>query len=147
MLKIKMLFAVAGGLILIGWAAPPPASAINQPPPTTQSSSGPCSDKSGDERKSCEACNKKNANAQNCLDKNPITRDINLIVNALAGLVGVVCVAMIVLGGIRYSLARNNPQDISAARSHIINAVFALISFMLIWSLLQYLIPGGVFKS
>lgn len=101
--------------------------------------------------KSCEACNNKenptDGEVKNCLKQNPIVKDINTIVNALAGLVAVVCVAMIVLGGIKYSLARNNPQEIAAARSHIINAVFAMIAFMLLWSLLQFLVPGGVFNS
>jgi len=96
---------------------------------------------------SCEACNKKDSSAaKNCLKNNAVVKDINLIVNGLAGMVAVVCVAMIVLGGIKYSLARNNPQEIANARNHIINAVFAMICFMLIWALLQYLVPGGVFN-
>ncbi|HVX58732.1 MAG TPA: pilin [Candidatus Saccharimonadales bacterium] len=100
---------------------------------------------------SCEACNNKknptDAQINNCLNQNPIVKDINLAVNGLAGMVAVVSVAMIVLGGIKYSLARNNPQEISNARNHIINAVFAMIAFMLIWALLQYLVPGGVFNN
>lgn len=97
--------------------------------------------------RNCEACNNHKSNASGCLKTNPIVHDIQLLVNALAGIIGVVCVAMIVFGGIRYSLARNNPNEVGAARKHIINAVVALIFFMLIWALLQYLIPGGVFNS
>lgn len=96
---------------------------------------------------SCQACNVKGATAATCLPKNPIVKEvINPIVNVLAGLVGVVCVAMIVVGGIQYSMARNNPQATAAARGKILNAVVAMIAFMFIWAFLQYLIPGGVFK-
>lgn len=95
---------------------------------------------------SCEACKNK-SNTKDCLTRDPIVKDLNLIINVLAGLVAVVSIAMIVLGGIQYSIARNNPQEIGAARGRIINAVIAMIAFMFLWALLQYLIPGGVFNS
>lgn len=103
----------------------------------------------GPQRTNCQACNKQYSEAQavKCLQTNPIVRDLNTVINVLAGLVGVVCVAMIVVGGIQYSLARNNPQATAGARTRILNAVIAMVAFMFIWALLQYLIPGGVFKS
>lgn len=104
---------------------------------------------------SCEACNNKlNANnqvsaadVQKCLKSNPLIDQLDTVVNVLAGLVGVVCVAVIVLGGIQYSMARNNPQEVGAARKRIANAVVAMVAFMLLWGVLQWLVPGGVFNS
>lgn len=174
--KIKILFAILGVILIGGLTLPLSALAATSAQgggssdgSTTQSTSSnsvayknsdPCHperDKppgaklTDSQLASCEACNNKknatDAQVKNCLAKNPIVKDINTIVNGLAGMIAVVCVVMIVLGGIKYSLARNNPQEITNARNHIINAVFAMICFMLIWALLQYLVPGGVFNK
>jgi len=82
-----------------------------------------------------------------CLAKNPIIRDLRVFVNALSGIVGVVVVAMIMVGGIQYSSARDNATAVSAARKRIANAVVALIIYFLIFAFLQWLIPGGVFNG
>lgn len=76
---------------------------------------------------------------------NPIVKDINLVVNFLSIGVGVVVIAMIIIGGIQYSIAGDNPQAVSAAKQRIINALIALVAYLFIFSFLQWLIPGGVF--
>lgn len=82
-----------------------------------------------------------------CLAKNPIIKDLRIFVNALSGIVGVVVVAMIMVGGIQYSSARDNAAAVSAARKRIANAVLALVIYFLIFAFLQWLIPGGVFNG
>lgn len=95
----------------------------------------------------CENCkNKTVAGIQGCLSTNPIVTDLNTIVNFLAGAVGVITVAMIILGGIQYSMSRSKPEAVTAAKSRITNALIALVAFMLIYAFLQWLIPGGAFK-
>lgn len=98
---------------------------------------------------SCVGCNKPtkdlNSQAQTCLKENVIVKDLNVFINVLAGLVGVVAVIMIITGGVQYSLARNNPQTIAAARGRIANALLAVVALMFIWAFLNYLIPGGIF--
>lgn len=65
-------------------------------------------------------------------------------INILSALVGVVVVTMIAVGGIQYSLARDNPQATSAAKGRILNALIALVAYIFMWTFLQYIIPGGV---
>lgn len=67
-------------------------------------------------------------------------------INVLSALVGITVVIMIIVGGIQYSSAEDNPQKIAAARSKIVNALIALFVFIFMFALLQYLIPGGIFQ-
>jgi hypothetical protein len=76
---------------------------------------------------------------------NCITKDITIAINVLAAGVGVVTIAMIIVGGIQYSLAADNPQAVQAAKTRIRNAIIALLGFLFLWAFLQWLIPGGAF--
>lgn len=66
-------------------------------------------------------------------------------INVLSAIVGVVIVIMIAIGGIQYSVARDNPQATVAARAKIINALVALVIFLFSFSFLQWVVPGGIF--
>ena len=65
-------------------------------------------------------------------------------IRVLTGLVGVVIIIMIIIGGIQYSAAGNNPQSVLAARKKIANALLALLVYMFAFAFLQWVIPGGV---
>jgi len=80
------------------------------------------------------------------LSDNPIVNDIQTVVNFLSAGVGVVVVAMVIVGGIQYAIAGDNPQAVSAAKQRIINGLIALLAFIFTFAFLQWLIPGGVFK-
>jgi heme/copper-type cytochrome/quinol oxidase subunit 2 len=67
------------------------------------------------------------------------------LTNVLAALVGVVVVGMIILGGIQYSSSGGDPQKVSAAKKRIFNAVIALVTFIFMYSFLQWIVPGGIF--
>jgi len=84
---------------------------------------------------------------ENCLSNQPFISDINAVVDVLTALVGVVVVGVIILGGIQYSAAGDNPQAVSAARKRITNGLIALIAFLLTAAFLQWVIPGGLFNS
>lgn len=86
------------------------------------------------------------AGQKKCLADNPIVKDLNIFVEFLSGAVGVVVVAMIIMGGIQYSMAGANPTALTAAKQRITNALIALVAFVLIFSFLQWLIPGGIFS-
>lgn len=73
-----------------------------------------------------------------------IYKYVNPLVNFLAALVGVAVVASIIIGGIQYSSSAGDPAKASAAKARIRNAIIALAAFMLLWTLLNFLIPGGV---
>ena len=79
------------------------------------------------------------------LKDNPIAKDINQAVNFLSAFVGIVVVGSIILGGIQYAMAGDNPQAVSAAKQRIMNGLIALVAFMFTYAFLQWLVPGGVF--
>lgn len=70
---------------------------------------------------------------------------ITLITNVLAGLAGVVIVAMIIVGGIQYSMAGADPSKVQAARHKISNALLALLLLVFGFAIIQWLVPGGLF--
>lgn len=92
----------------------------------------------------CQACNQ--PGLANCLQKNPITSDLNIFVNFLSGLVGVIVVGMLIIGGIQYSMAGDSPDAVGKAKQRITNALLALLAFLLIFAFLQWIIPGGIFS-
>lgn len=85
-------------------------------------------------------CNEDDLTPENC----GILDILLKLINALSALVGVVIVALIVVGGIQYSAAGDNPQSTAAAKKRIMNAIIALIMFVFMTAFLQWLIPGGV---
>ncbi len=68
-------------------------------------------------------------------------------VNLLSALVGVVAVAMIIYGGIEFSSSGGDPQRVASAKSHITNAIIALVAFLFLWAFLNFIIPGGLFNG
>jgi hypothetical protein len=85
------------------------------------------------------------AKVNKCVDQSPIVHDIQNIVNFLSAAVGVAVIAMIIVGGIQYSLAGDNSSALESAKKRITNAIIALFAFLFAWAFLQWLIPGGIF--
>ena len=98
-------------------------------------------------RKEVTNCNGKGNSValQDCLKKNPLVTRFNDLINFLGIGVGVIVVIMIIVGGIQYTTAGSNPQAVSAAKKRILNAVSALVAFLLLYAFMQWLIPGGPF--
>lgn len=70
-----------------------------------------------------------------------------IAINVLTAGVGVLAVGGLVYAGIMYTTAEDNAQQINKAKSIILNTCIGLVSFGLMYSLLQFLVPGGVFNS
>ena len=100
-----------------------------------------------------ECANTRNGNVvdstkvQDCVQHNKIITDLQTIINALSVGVGVIIIAMIIIGGIQYMMAGDNPTAITAAKQRIANALIALVAFLLIFAFVQWLVPGGVFSN
>ena len=94
-----------------------------------------------------DACNNTTTSdaLKKCVQNNKIVTDLQGIVNALSAGVGLIIIAMIILGGIQYSIAGANPQATGAAKQRITNALIALFAYIFIFAFLQWLIPGGIF--
>lgn len=74
-----------------------------------------------------------------------VEKYINPLINFLAALVGVLVTIGIVWGGIEYSSSNGDPQKVAIARNRIKNSIIALVTFFFLWSMLNFLIPGGLF--
>jgi hypothetical protein len=59
--------------------------------------------------------------------------------------VGLVIVIMTVIGGIQYITSGGDPNHVAEAKKRITNAMLALITWILIWAFLEWIIPGGLF--
>lgn len=101
------------------------ASGGNSPPPTQDPAL-----KSSD----CQVANKCTL----------IGKYVNPLINVLAALVGVAVVISIVIGGIQYASSAGDPQAASAAKNRIRNALIALVTFIFLYGLINFLIPGGL---
>jgi len=88
----------------------------------------------------------KGTTANACLTQDPIVKDLNLVVNVLSGLVGVVVTAVIVVGGVQYATAVGSSEAVTKAKARITNGLLALLAFILTYAFLQWIIPGGVFS-
>ena len=82
--------------------------------------------------------------ADTCLNKNPITKNLNNFINFLSAGVGIVVIGAIILGGIQYTLAGDNATATQAAKQRITNGLIALLAFMFLYAFLQWIIPGGL---
>ena len=78
---------------------------------------------------------------------NQIMNVLVTILNWLAIGVSVVVLIGIIYGAVMYASAGGNEAQTKKAISIIRNAVIALILYLAMYSILQYLIPGGVFSS
>jgi hypothetical protein len=70
---------------------------------------------------------------------------IQLAINVLSAMTGVVIVIMLVVGGIQYSMSADNANETEAAKTRIRNALVALVAFLFTFAFLQYVVPGGAF--
>lgn len=86
-------------------------------------------------------CNTAELNRNNC----KIIDWLLIIINALSGLVALVIIISIIVAGIQWSMAGNNPQQVSQARGRIVNALIALLVFIFMFAFLQWVVPGGLF--
>lgn len=78
--------------------------------------------------------------ADNC----EVIDTVVLVANVLSGLAATVIVAMIIVGGIQYSMAGAEAGKVQAAKQKIINALLALMLLIFGFSIIQWLIPGGL---
>lgn len=67
------------------------------------------------------------------------------VLNIMIAGVGILAVGGIVYGAILYASAQDNQSQVQKAIEIFRNVTIGLVSFALMYSLLQFLIPGGVF--
>jgi hypothetical protein len=81
----------------------------------------------------------------NDLKDNGVSQILIIVLNIMAGGVAIAAIAGFVYGGILYATAEDKADRVSKAKQTIFNVVLGLILFAFMFSLLQFLIPGGIF--
>ncbi len=72
---------------------------------------------------------------------------LNPAIQLVSAMVGIAITISIVIGGIQYGSSAGDPQAVAAAKARIRNAIIALLSFLFLYALLNFLIPGGLFHG
>jgi hypothetical protein len=60
--------------------------------------------------------------------------------------VGIVIAISVIMSGIQYSMSEGNAEVTQKAKSRIRSAILGLIIYVFTFSILQFLIPGGIFQ-
>ena len=102
-------------------------------------------------------CSSANETVKHCTDQavsgggcnstsncNIISNYIVPLVNLLAAFAGTAVAVSIVIGAIQYGSSAGDSQKVTAAKNRIRNAIIALIAFVFLYALLNFLIPGGL---
>lgn len=74
-----------------------------------------------------------------------VFRILGIVLDVLTYGVGVLAVLGFVVVGIQYTTARDNEGQVAKAKERIGQIVIGLVIYALLYALLQFLIPGGVF--
>lgn len=74
----------------------------------------------------------------------PIFAYLSMVIKFLSGAVGLIIVLMIVIGGVQYITSAGDPGRVKEAKTRITNAITGLVLFVLMFALLNFLIPGGI---
>ena len=80
-------------------------------------------------------------------DKDPIMDVIMSIFNWLSVGVGTVIIIFVVVGAMQYMTSAGNQDKAKKGIETIRNAIIALFLYFAMWSLINYLVPGGVFND
>ena len=79
-------------------------------------------------------------------NRNPIENLLLQIINFLAIGVGIAVGGGIIWGGIMYASSNGDSGKTKQAISIIVNAILALLLFMFMYAIINFLIPGGLFS-
>jgi hypothetical protein len=75
-----------------------------------------------------------------------IANYVNPAINLLSAMFGLIAVISLIMGGIQYSASEGDPQKASQAKSRLYNTLIAIFAYLFLYAILQFLIPGGLFK-
>ncbi|NLA43322.1 hypothetical protein GX865_04200 [Candidatus Saccharibacteria bacterium] len=79
------------------------------------------------------------------VDGSPLWALLTIVLNVGIVMVGVVSVGAIVYAGIIYASANDDQSQLAKSKTVIKNTFIGLIVFAVMYSMLQFIIPGGIF--
>lgn len=68
------------------------------------------------------------------------------VINILTAGVGIVAVAGIIYGSIMYATSGGSPENVKKARTIITNVVIGIIAYAFMFTILNFITPGGLFN-
>lgn len=69
-----------------------------------------------------------------------------MVINILTAGVGILAVAGIIYGSVMYASAGGNPENVKKARGIITNVVIGIIAYAFMFTILNFITPGGLFN-
>jgi hypothetical protein len=69
---------------------------------------------------------------------------VNPLIKVLSVLVGVAAVIGIIFGAIQVSMSAGDPQKAASGKNHIRNAIIAIVAYVLLFVVLNWVVPGGI---
>lgn len=138
------------GAVVAAAGAIPPANAAGSTRKNCKPSDGLCAKCSSDSPEAeCVQCTGNNCAdaALTCTkdDCDLIKKYLNPAINTFTVAFGLVAVASLIYGAITFSSSEGDPQKTAKAKDRIGKTIFAVITYMFLYSFLQFLIPGGAF--
>jgi len=83
-----------------------------------------------------------------CVDgEDGIFKVLNVILSVLTWGIGIAGTLGIVISGIQYMTAKDDPVQMTKAKNRLIQIIIGLAIYAVMWAFLQWLLPGGVFGS
>ena len=146
--KIKILLSSLALVVgMLGLFAPVPVSAANEPGEGGDSTA--CGTDGVDVGAVAEGdCAEKTAFKFGNCGRTGVTISCMAteIMRFLTALVGILVVAGITVGGIVYSTGSGNPAKTQKGVTIIVNSILGLVTYALMFAIINFLIPGGIFK-
>lgn len=169
LLKITILGLITGVILVNGLFSPvlaiPPRQAENNattPGATNKESNSQPSDSTTTQRRSenntapntsdntgkGKKCGDVKTSIIQCSEgeENQIIYLLKRAIYIFYGIIGVLAVVMIIVAGVIYATAGDSDEKVRTAKTMIKNTVIGIILFMFMTIILEFLIPGGVFR-
>lgn len=125
---------VLGGLLLIPFTA----AALS---PATASAAGKC----GGVETAIISCSQ-NSDKPTTIEQTGVWGLLILIINIMTAGVGVLALVGFIYGAILYTSAGGSPEQIKKARTVFTNVVIGVAAFGGMFTILNFIVPGGVFN-
>lgn len=75
----------------------------------------------------------------------PFIKRINVYIKWITNGIGIIAVFGLVIAGIQYAAAGDNPSAVTEAKKRMSNIVIGIIIYVFMYGMLQWIIPGGLF--
>ena len=72
---------------------------------------------------------------------------LNIVLTVLTYGVGIAATVGFVIAGFQYLTARDNEGQVAKAKQRMLQIVIGLFLYAMLWALLNFLLPGGLFSG